>query len=111
VLGRAVMTTLGLTIAREQRYDIVTADGEFHEALLGTGRTSPRSLRCRIRGQSAAGRPAFRQVFPYCARDANVQTACRGRRHRPLYCRRIGACGRNLRPVQCGIVSVTTHVR
>ena len=30
------MTTLGLTIAREQRYDSVPADGEFHEALLGT---------------------------------------------------------------------------
>lgn len=36
VLGSAVMTTLGLSIAREQHYDIVTADGEFHEALLGT---------------------------------------------------------------------------
>jgi hypothetical protein len=34
VLGRAVMTTLGLSIAREEHYDIVTESGEFHEALL-----------------------------------------------------------------------------
>lgn len=36
VLGKAIMTTLGLSIAREQQYDIVTADGDFHEALLAT---------------------------------------------------------------------------
>jgi hypothetical protein len=30
------MTTLGLSIARDQHYDIVTADGEYHEALLAT---------------------------------------------------------------------------
>lgn len=36
VLGKAIMTTLGLSIAREQRYDIVTAEGAFHEALLAT---------------------------------------------------------------------------
>lgn len=35
-LGKAVMTTLGLSIAREQQYDIVTADGDYHEALLAT---------------------------------------------------------------------------
>ena len=35
-LGKAVMTTLGLSIARDQQYDIVTADGEYHEALLAT---------------------------------------------------------------------------
>lgn len=36
ILGKAIMTTLGLSIAREQRYDIVTAEGAFHEALLAT---------------------------------------------------------------------------
>ena len=35
-LGSAIMTTLGLSIAREQNYDIITDSGEFHEALLGT---------------------------------------------------------------------------
>ena len=30
------MPTLGLSIARDQRYDIVTADGDYHEALLAT---------------------------------------------------------------------------
>ena len=35
-LGKAIMTTLGLSIATEQRYDIVTADGKYHEALLAT---------------------------------------------------------------------------
>src|SRR6266540_3178051 len=35
-LGSAVMTTLGLSIAREQQYDVVTPAGEFHEALLST---------------------------------------------------------------------------
>src|SRR5579862_6353238 len=35
-LGKAVMTTLGLSIARDQQYDIVTADGDYHEALLAT---------------------------------------------------------------------------
>jgi hypothetical protein len=35
-LGKAIMTTLCLSIARDQRYDIVTADGEYHEALLAT---------------------------------------------------------------------------
>jgi hypothetical protein len=34
VLGSAVMTTLGLSIAREQHYDILTESAEFHEALL-----------------------------------------------------------------------------
>jgi hypothetical protein len=33
-LGSAVMTTLGLSIAREMRYDIVTPSAEFHETLL-----------------------------------------------------------------------------
>jgi hypothetical protein len=33
-LGSAVMTTLGLSIAREQRYDIVTPSTRFHEMLL-----------------------------------------------------------------------------
>jgi hypothetical protein len=36
VLSRAIMTTLGLSIASEQRYDLVTAEGAFHEALLAT---------------------------------------------------------------------------
>jgi hypothetical protein len=35
-LGKAIMTILGLSIAAEQRYDIVTADGKYHEALLAT---------------------------------------------------------------------------
>jgi hypothetical protein len=35
-LGKAIMTTLGLSIARDQHYDIVTADGDYHEALLAT---------------------------------------------------------------------------
>jgi hypothetical protein len=35
-LGKALMTTLGLSIAHEQRYDIVTPEGAFHEALLAT---------------------------------------------------------------------------
>lgn len=35
-LGKAIMTTLGLSIAREQNFDIVTADGPYHEALLAT---------------------------------------------------------------------------
>jgi len=35
-LGKAIMTTLGLSISREQNYDIVTPDGEFHEAVLTT---------------------------------------------------------------------------
>jgi len=33
-LGSALMTTLGLSIAREQGLDIVTDSGEYHEALL-----------------------------------------------------------------------------
>jgi hypothetical protein len=36
VLGSAIMTTLGLSIAREQHYDVVTPSTEFHEALLTT---------------------------------------------------------------------------
>jgi hypothetical protein len=36
ILGKAIMTTLGLSIAREQYYDIVTADGRYHEALLAS---------------------------------------------------------------------------
>ena len=36
VLGSAIMTTLGLSIAREQHYDVVTPSSEFHEALLTT---------------------------------------------------------------------------
>lgn len=36
VLGSAIMTTLGLSIAREQRYDVVTPSSDFHEALLAT---------------------------------------------------------------------------
>jgi hypothetical protein len=35
-LGSAIMTTLGLSIARENGYDIVTPGVEFHEVLLGT---------------------------------------------------------------------------
>jgi hypothetical protein len=35
-LGKAIMTTLGLSIATDQHYDVVTADGAFHEALLAT---------------------------------------------------------------------------
>jgi hypothetical protein len=35
-LGKAIMTTIGLSIAREQNFDIVTADGKYHEALLAT---------------------------------------------------------------------------
>lgn len=34
ILGSAVMTTLGLSIARELSFDIVTPTGRFHEALL-----------------------------------------------------------------------------
>jgi hypothetical protein len=34
ILGSAVMTTIGLSIAKEQGYDIVTPSAEFHEALL-----------------------------------------------------------------------------
>jgi hypothetical protein len=34
VLGKAVMTVLGLSIARSDRLDIVTDTGSFHEALL-----------------------------------------------------------------------------
>lgn len=34
ILGSAIMTTLGLSIAREQHYDIVTPSSHFHEALL-----------------------------------------------------------------------------
>jgi len=34
VLGKAVMTVLGLSIARSDRLDIVTDTGTFHEALL-----------------------------------------------------------------------------
>ena len=33
-LGSAVMTTLGLSIARDEDLDIVTDSGEYHEALL-----------------------------------------------------------------------------
>ena len=36
VLGSAVMTTLGLSIAHEQNYDIVTPTVEFHDALIAT---------------------------------------------------------------------------
>jgi hypothetical protein len=36
ILGSAVMTTLGLSIAEEQRYDIVTPSSDFHETLLAT---------------------------------------------------------------------------
>jgi hypothetical protein len=36
ILGSAIMTTLGLSIAREQSYDIVTPSNEFHETLLST---------------------------------------------------------------------------
>src|SRR6185312_5486596 len=35
-LGSAVMSTLGLSIAGEQHYDIVTDAGEFHEGLLAS---------------------------------------------------------------------------
>ena len=34
VLGSAIMTTLGLSIAKERKYDIVTPSTEFHEILL-----------------------------------------------------------------------------
>jgi len=36
ILGSAVMTTLGLSIAEEQQYDIVTPSSDFHETLLAT---------------------------------------------------------------------------
>jgi hypothetical protein len=36
LLGSAIMTTLGLSIANEQHYDIVTDSAEFHEKLLTT---------------------------------------------------------------------------
>ncbi len=36
VLGSAIMTTLGLSIAGEQKYDIVTNSTDFHETLLAT---------------------------------------------------------------------------
>jgi hypothetical protein len=35
-LGSAIMTVLGLSIAREHKYDIVTPSEEFHETLLAT---------------------------------------------------------------------------
>ena len=35
-LGSAVMTTLGLSIARDQHYDIVTPNAKYHETLLAT---------------------------------------------------------------------------
>lgn len=35
-LGSAIMTTLGLSIARERHYDIVTPSTEYHETLLAT---------------------------------------------------------------------------
>jgi len=38
ILGSAVMTTLGLSIAEEQRYDIVTPSSDFHETLLATNK-------------------------------------------------------------------------
>jgi hypothetical protein len=36
ILGSAVMTTLGLSIAEEQQYDIVTPSSDFHDTLLAT---------------------------------------------------------------------------
>lgn len=36
VLGSALMTTLGLSIANEQHFDIVTPNAEVHDALLAT---------------------------------------------------------------------------
>lgn len=36
ILGSAIMTTLGLSIARERQYDIVTPSTQFHETLLAT---------------------------------------------------------------------------
>lgn len=36
VLGSAIMTTLGLSIAREQQFDVVTPNPSFHETLLST---------------------------------------------------------------------------
>jgi hypothetical protein len=36
VLGSAIMSTLGLSVAHEGRYDIVTPSHEFHETLLAT---------------------------------------------------------------------------
>jgi hypothetical protein len=36
ILGSAIMTTLGLSVAREQQYDIVTPSNSFHETLLAT---------------------------------------------------------------------------
>jgi hypothetical protein len=35
-LGSAVMTTLGLSIARDEHYDIVTPNAKYHETLLAT---------------------------------------------------------------------------
>lgn len=39
-LGSAIMTTIGLSIAREQKYDIVTPSAKFHETLLTTKESS-----------------------------------------------------------------------
>jgi hypothetical protein len=62
VLGRAVMTTLGLSFAREQRYDIVTADSEFHEALLGADEDEMfDALFSGRRSDARAGRPETRR--------------------------------------------------
>jgi hypothetical protein len=36
ILGKAVMTCIGLSTARDSDLDIVTADGKYHEALLTT---------------------------------------------------------------------------
>ena len=55
-LGKAIMTTLGLSIAGEQHYDIVTADGKFHEALLTA--TEDRVFEAVLQG--AKRRPATR---------------------------------------------------
>lgn len=36
ILGSAIMTTLGLSIAREEKYDIVTPSADVHDTLLAT---------------------------------------------------------------------------
>ena len=38
-LGSAIMTTIGLSIAREEQYDIVTPSAQWHETLLATDPT------------------------------------------------------------------------
>jgi hypothetical protein len=59
-LGSAIMTTLGLSIAREQHYDIVTPSAEFHEALLATRENEVFNTLLSIKEQKAI--PTLAQV-------------------------------------------------